>query len=48
MGNCNLTRPTDAYVLSAGEWESVDLKLPENEEPWRIIPHVSGRLVKVR
>ena len=46
MGNCNLIRPTGDYVRDAGEWSSVDLKGVEEEDPWLVIPHVAGRLVK--
>ncbi|KAL9128917.1 MAG: hypothetical protein Q9217_002507 [Psora testacea] len=46
MGNCNLTRPTGDYILKAGEWSTADMTTPEKEDPWMVIPHISGRLVK--
>ena len=46
FGNCHLDRPTGDFVLAAGQWEKVDVRLPEQDDPWLVIPHVSGKLVR--
>ena len=46
MGNCHLTRPTGDYILGAGKWSETDVKTIDQEDPWLVIPHFSGRLVK--
>ena len=46
MGGCELIRPTGDWLLQAGVWDTVDLKLPEQDDPWLAITHVSGTLTK--
>jgi len=43
---CSLTRPTDEWLLQAGDWESVDLKPGDDETRFDVIPHAIGSLVK--
>lgn len=45
---CSITRPTDEWLLQAGEWESVDLKPGDDETKFDVIPHAIGTLVKKR
>jgi len=46
FGGCNITRPTDKWLMSAGEWESVDLNPGKGEGPYDTVPHVVGTLTK--
>jgi len=48
FGGCNITRPTDKWLMSAGEWESVDLNPGKGEGPYDTVPHVVGTLTKKR
>lgn len=48
LGGCDITRPTDEWLLQAGEWEKVDLKPGVGEGPYDTVPHVIGHLVKKR
>ncbi|KAG8526563.1 uncharacterized protein KY384_008764 [Bacidia gigantensis] len=48
MGGCSLVRPTADYLLSAGKWETVDLTSSAKEDPWLVIPRVSGKLIKAK
>jgi len=43
---CSITRPTDEWLLQAGEWDSVDLKPGADEGAFDTIPHAIGVLVK--
>ncbi|GAB7346478.1 hypothetical protein MBLNU457_5168t1 [Dothideomycetes sp. NU457] len=45
---CSITRPTDEWLLQAGEWESADLKPGDDETKYDVIPHAIGTLVKKR
>jgi len=42
---CNLNRRTGEILLKTGRWETNEL-VDLEEEPWTIMPHVWGRLVK--
>ncbi|KAK8220062.1 hypothetical protein M8818_000478 [Zalaria obscura] len=46
FGGCSITRPTDEWLLTAGEWSDVNLKPGEGEGKYDTIPHVLGTLVK--
>lgn len=46
FGGCNITRPTDEWLLTAGEWEKVDLRPGIGENKYDTIPHVTGTLTK--
>ncbi|SMY28170.1 unnamed protein product [Zymoseptoria tritici ST99CH_1A5] len=46
FNGCNITRPTDEWLLQAGEWESVDLRAGPGEGPYDTVPHVIGTLTK--
>lgn len=48
MGGCELIRPTSDWLLQAGKWDTVDLKLPEQDDPWRAVTHISGTLTKAK
>lgn len=45
---CNLSRPTDEWLLQTGEWDEVDLRSGEDEGKYAVVPHAIGRLVKRR
>ena len=46
FGGCNICRPTDEWLLRAGEWEKVDLKPGVGEGKYDTLPHVVGTLTK--
>ncbi|EMF15340.1 S-adenosyl-L-methionine-dependent methyltransferase [Sphaerulina musiva SO2202] len=48
FGGCDICRPTDEWILQAGEWEDVNIVTGEGEGPYDTIPHVSGSLTKKR
>lgn len=48
FGGCELCRPTDAWLLQVGDWESVDIKLGDEVTKYATIPHTGGVLVKKR
>lgn len=43
---CSITRPTDEWLLQAGEWESVNLKPGIDETVFDTLPRTIGVLVK--
>ena len=45
---CNITRPTDEWLLQAGEWEEVNLRPGEGEGKYDTLPHAIGTLTKKR
>ncbi|KAK4631952.1 Methyltransferase-like protein 7A [Fulvia fulva] len=46
FNGCDITRPTDEWLLRAGEWEEVKLKPGAGEGPYDCVPHVIGTLTK--
>lgn len=46
LGGCSITRDTEKWLRAAGPWRKVDLKQPELEPSYQIIPHVMGVLTK--
>ena len=46
FNGCDITRPTDEWLLQAGEWQEVKLRPGEGEGPYDTVPHVIGHLVK--
>ncbi|KAM0700599.1 hypothetical protein Q7P35_012320 [Cladosporium inversicolor] len=46
FGGCDICRPTDEWLLRAGEWEKVDLKPGVGEGKYDTLPHVVGTLTK--
>ncbi|KAF2863110.1 S-adenosyl-L-methionine-dependent methyltransferase [Piedraia hortae CBS 480.64] len=46
FNGCDLTRPTDEWLLKAGDWAEVKLYPGEDEGKFDSIPHVYGLLVK--
>lgn len=48
LNGCDITRPTDEWLLQAGEWEKVELRPGAGEGPYDTVPHVTGHLVKKR
>lgn len=46
LNGCNITRPTDEWLLRAGEWEHNGLEPASGEGPYDTIPHVLGTLTK--
>ena len=45
-GGCRLDRDTKAILLSAGDWDEVEIE--DSQDPKDLLPRVSGRLVKRR
>jgi hypothetical protein len=46
LGGCSITRDTEKWLREAGNWRSVDLKQPELEPSYEVIPHIEGTLTK--
>lgn len=46
FGGCDICRPTDEWLLRAGEWDKVDLKPGVGEGKYDTLPHVVGTLTK--
>ncbi|KAK3111127.1 hypothetical protein LTR53_013942 [Teratosphaeriaceae sp. CCFEE 6253] len=46
FGGCNITRPTDEWLLQAGEWDDVQLHPLKGEGKYDTVPHVIGTLTK--
>jgi hypothetical protein len=46
LGGCSITRDTEKFMRGAGQWKDVDLKKPEDEPKWAVLPHVMGVLTK--
>ena len=46
LGGCSITRDTEKYLREAGEWSSIDLRQPDGEPDYQVIPHVIGILQK--
>ncbi|KAK0774932.1 hypothetical protein LTR91_008391 [Friedmanniomyces endolithicus] len=43
---CDITRPTDEWLLQAGEWEEVNLRSGAGEGKYDTVPHTIGTLTK--
>lgn len=48
FNGCDICRPTDEWLLQAGEWDEVDLRPGVGEGKYDTIPHVIGSLTKRR
>lgn len=46
FNGCDIQRPTDEWLLQAGEWQEVKLRAGEGEGKYDTVPHVIGHLVK--
>lgn len=46
FNGCDITRPTDEWLLQAGDWEEVKLRPAGGEGPYDTVPHVIGTLTK--
>ncbi|KAE9378372.1 S-adenosyl-L-methionine-dependent methyltransferase [Stipitochalara longipes BDJ] len=46
IGGCSITRDTARWLKEAGSWSKVDLKQPDDEPTYQILPHVMGVLTK--
>lgn len=46
FNGCDITRPTDEWLLKAGEWAQVRLRPGDNEGKYDTVPHVIGTLTK--
>ncbi|MCJ1301483.1 hypothetical protein MMC08_004284 [Hypocenomyce scalaris] len=46
LAHCQLTRPTDEYLMKAGNWDKVDFLKYKDEKDFEILPHICGRLMK--
>lgn len=46
FNGCDIARPTDEWLLRAGEWEEVKLGPAKGEGPYDTVPHVVGTLRK--
>lgn len=44
IGGCRLTSEVEAALLTAGDWQTIELE--RSEQPWQLMPRVWGRLVK--
>ncbi|KAK3680188.1 hypothetical protein LTR78_000565 [Recurvomyces mirabilis] len=48
LNGCDITRPTDEWLLQAGKWDDVQLGPTAGEGKYDTIPHVSGTLTKAK
>jgi len=46
LGGCSIRRDTDTYLREAGDWSKIDLKHPEDEKYYSVLPHIMGFLTK--
>jgi hypothetical protein len=46
LGGCSITRDSAKWLREAGTWSKVDLREPEDESSYAVLPHVSGVLTK--
>lgn len=46
FNGCDITKPTDEWLLRAGEWEEVQLRPGAGEGKYDTVPHVIGTLTK--
>ncbi|KAK6435877.1 mitochondrial dynamin GTPase Msp1 [Oleoguttula sp. CCFEE 5521] len=46
FNGCDICRPTDEWLLQAGEWEEVNLKFGNDEGKYDTVPHAIGTLTK--
>ncbi|KAK5122149.1 hypothetical protein LTR85_004395 [Meristemomyces frigidus] len=46
FNGCDITRPTDEWLLQAGDWEEVSLRAGKGEGKYDTVPHVMGTLTK--
>jgi len=46
FNGCDITRPTDEWLLQAGEWEEVNLRPGKGEGKYDTVPHTIGTLTK--
>lgn len=46
LGGCSITRDSEKWLRAAGPWRKVDLKQPELEPSYHVLPHVMGVLTK--
>lgn len=46
FNGCNINRPTDEWLLTAGDWQQVDLKPCKGEGRYDTVPHIVGTLTK--
>ncbi|EMC98284.1 hypothetical protein BAUCODRAFT_121160 [Baudoinia panamericana UAMH 10762] len=46
FNGCDIRRPTDEWLLQAGDWEEVKLRPGEGEGKYDTVPHVIGTLTK--
>lgn len=46
FNGCNVTRPTDEWLLTAGEWKEVKLRPGAGEGKYDSLPHTIGTLTK--
>lgn len=46
FGGCSITRPTDEWLLQAGDWQRVELKTGAGEGKYDTVPHIVGSMTK--
>ena len=46
FGGCNLRRPTEKMIQETGNWQEVNLKRPDDFNPWMLVPPFGGYFVK--
>ena len=46
FNGCNVTRPTDEWLMSAGDWTENTLKPGQGEGKYDSLPHTIGTLTK--
>lgn len=46
LGGCSITRDSEKWLREAGTWSAFDLRQPADEPSYKVLPHVSGVLIK--
>lgn len=46
LGGCSITRDTGNWLNEVGPWSKVDLKQPESEPAYQVVPNIMGILQK--
>ncbi len=46
IGGCSITRDTARWLKEAGSWSKINLKQPEDEPSYVMVPHRMGVLTK--
>ncbi len=46
LGGCEITRDSGKWLKEVGPWTKVDLRQPEDEIKYQVLPHLMGVLTK--